>query len=183
MRKLLAVIIAIFFVCVSSVVCAEGIDISALTTAELKELIVSIQKEIDNREDATLSDQSYTLPCEILNVDGYRLEILRVGELSYDGTLILQFDVLAENTSPYDIEIDLSFVSIDDWDVRDSMVSEGIKVSSGKKSSGEMMFVCFGIEKASINDIESFEFEVSVWDKGRSLYNLYRTETLKGKFA
>jgi hypothetical protein len=182
MRKLLALLLMMLVFCVPVAFAENSIDFSALTIEELEELIDLAQKEIDNREVSIQPNDSYVFPCEILNVGGYRLEIKSVSSYAYNGTLHLEFDVLAENTSPYDIEIDLSFVSIDEWDVRDSMFTEAIEISAGKKATGNMSFTCRGVEKDSIDEIESFEFELSVWDKGRSLYNLYRSEILKGKF-
>ena len=113
----------------------------------------------------------------MLDAEGYKLDITDVSIYEYEKTLFVIFTVMAENRSEYDIEIDMSIESFGDYDVRETSSSASVLVSNGKKANGQMNFLLRGITDTTIKD---FEFELSVWDKGRSLYNLYRTETLNG---
>lgn len=158
---------------------AEGIDLGSMTSEELTALIESAQNELNSRKEESGIN---ILAGEILNADGYVLSIENVSSMQFEGNLFIIMDVIAENNSEYDIEIDMSFESINDWDVRDTMASEAILVSSGKKTQKQFTFIAFNMGLNELSDIECFEYQLSVWDKGRSLYNLYRTDVLKGVF-
>lgn len=158
---------------------AEGIDFGSMTNEELTALIESAQNELNSRMDTS---EVKVLAGEILNADGYVLSVESVSSMQYEGNLFIIMDVVAENNSEYDIEIDMSFESINDWDVRDTMASEAVLVSSGKKTQKQFTFIAFNMGLTELSDIESFEYELSVWDKGRTLFNLYRTDVIKGRF-
>lgn len=178
-RRLIAALAVSSILLLSGSSIAEGIDLSSMTNEELTALIESAQNELNSRNDGS---EINLLIGEILNADGYVLSVENVSSMQYEGNLFIIMDVVAENNSEYDIEIDMSFVSINDWDVRDTMASEAVLVSSGKKTQKQLTFVAFNMGLNELSDIEIFEYELSVWDKGRSLYNLYRTDVLKGAF-
>ena len=169
-------IVSMLVIMLCSVAVAESIDFAALTDDELAQLIADAQAEQRSRK-AQDADAAYQLPCVVLDVDGYKLEVTDVYTHVYENDLILTMDVHAENQSEYDVEIDMSLISYGDYDLSNSFQSEAIRVSTGKKANGTYDFY---IRKFTDTSVKNFEFEVSVWDKGRSLYNLYRTETLKG---
>lgn len=170
-------IVSLIAILICSVAVAETVDFSALTDDELANLIADAQAEQRSRRTDQDGEYIYELPCTLLDIDGYKLEVTDVYSYSYENDLILTMEVFADNQSQYDIEIDMSIESFGDYDMSDSFLSESIKVSSGKKANGSYDFY---IRKFADTSIKDFEFEISVWDKGRSLYNLYRTETLKG---
>lgn len=182
MKKIFTLVLTLMMVILVNAT-AEQIDFSAMTIEELEALIADAKTELANRqnnEDNTdASGEVYHFPCVILNTDGYKLEVLSVNRYEYEGSTLITLDVAADNTSEYDIEIDVQFSTMGEWDISDISNSEAVRVKSGKKTKDAMTFYIQNIDATSIND---FEFDVSVWDKGRSLYNLYRTETLKGTF-
>ena len=170
-------IISLIAILICSVAVAETIDFSVLTDDELAQLIESAQDELYSRKKNADGDVVYELPCTVLDSEGYKLDITDVSIYEYEKNLFVIFTVMAENRSEYDIEIDMSIESFGDYDVRETSSSASVLVSNGKKANGQMDFLLRGITDTTIKD---FEFELSVWDKGRSLYNLYRTETLNG---
>lgn len=182
MRRISALVLALMMVIFVNAI-AEQIDFSAMTTEELEAFIVDAKTELANRqnnEDNTeASDEVYHFPCVILNTEGYKLEVLSVSRYEYEGSTLITLEVAADNTSEYDIEIDVQFNTMGEWDISDSSNSEAVRVKSGKKIKDDMTFYIRNINATEIND---FEFEVSVWDKGRTLYNLYRSELLNGTF-
>lgn len=169
-------IVSLFVLLIGSVAFAESIDFASLSDDALAQLIADAQAEQRSRK-AQNADAAYQLPCVVLDVDGYKLEVTDVYSHVYEDDLILTMDVHAENQSEYNVEIDMSLKSYGDYDLSDSFQSEAIRVSSGKKANGTYDFY---IRKFTDKSVKNFEFEVSVWDKDRSLYNLHRTETLKG---
>lgn len=180
LKKIFALVVALMMAIAGSAM--ADIDISTMTDEELEALIADARTELDSRRsNADGKEDVYRFPCVILDVDGYKLEVLNVSTSEYNGNAMVNLDVIAENTSEYDIEIDLSLTTIGEWDFSDKSLSEGVKVKSGKKSKDTMMFYIRDFDVASVLSSD-FEFEVSVWDEGRSLHNLYRSAPLKGAF-
>ena len=169
-------IVSLIAILICSVAVAETIDFSALTDDELAQLIESAQAEQRSRK-ASDDGLVYELPCVLLDTGDFKLEATDVSVFDYENNVCIFMPVNVENNSEYDVEIDMSIEAFGDYDVRWTSSSGSVLISSGKKVIDQMDFLITGISDTSIRD---FEFEISVWDKGRSLYNLYRTETLNG---
>ena len=169
-----AIISLVIMLCSAAV--AESIDFATLTDDALAQLIADAQAEQRSRK-ASDDGLVYKLPCVLLDTGDFKLEATDVSVFDYENNVCIFMPVNMENNSEYDVEIDMSIEAFGDYDVRWTSSSGSVLVSSGKKVIDQMDFLITGISDTSIRD---FEFEISVWDKGRSLYNLYRTETLNG---
>lgn len=183
MKKLFALLLMLLFVVGNAFAEQQTYDFSAMTDEEIESFIDAATAEMKTRKADAASEsdsQVYEFPCVVLDTGEYKLEILAVNTMEYDGTTIMMCDVRAENSSEYDIEIDMSFESVGDWDVRNVTTSESIQVTSGKNAQAQMSFYFFNMTNL---DFEKFEFEVSVWDKGRLLFNLYKSNVLNGTFV
>ena len=115
-------IVSMLVIMLCSVAVAESIDFAALTDDELAQLIADAQAEQRSRK-AQDADAAYQLPCVVLDVDGYKLEVTDVYTHVYENDLILTMDVHAENQSEYDVEIDMSLISYGDYDLSNSFQS------------------------------------------------------------
>ena len=171
----------VLFLVIAMTVCAfaEPIDFTSMTDEELQVLIETATNELNSRKVSDDSEEIYHFPCVVLDTEEYKLEITDYQLMDYEGSLIIFCDVIAENNSDYNVEIDMGFDSVNDWDVRDLTSNERLLVSAGKKAKGQMSFIIFQFSDA---EVKNFGFGVSVWDKGRSLYNLYDSGELKGTF-
>lgn len=179
MKKAIAGIVLFLILAMAVGAFAEPMDFASMKDEELKALIEAATEELNSRKTSDDSEEVYHFPCVVLDTGEYKLEITDYRIMEYEGSLCIFFDVIAENNSDYNIEIDMGFDSIDNWDVRNLSSTASMLISAGKKAKGEMSFVVF---QFSDTEVENFEFGVTVWDKDRSIYNLYDSGTLKGTF-
>ena len=127
-------IVSLFVLLIGSVAFAESIDFASLSDDALAQLIADAQAEQRSRK-AQNADAAYQLPCVVLDVDGYKLEVTDVYSHVYEDDLILTMDVHAENQSEYNVEIDMSLKSYGDYDLSDSSIrgNKGFQRKKGKR--------------------------------------------------
>lgn len=186
MKKLVAVVLALLlasFACAEGVLSKYGIDIDALTNEELNAIVIESENALKARSEVEAETTAIPFPGVIFDKEGYILEIKDISASVFEDSLIIFMDAYVENNTHYNVEIDLGIESVDGWDTSDSVGSEGIQVAPNKKANGQMIFMLNGMGYSSVSDIESFEYEISVWDKDKSLHNLYRSEIIKAYFA
>lgn len=159
-----------------------GIELSSLSDAELSKMAEMIDDEINARNQSEGSVGAVYFPGVIFDESGYTVDVKQVSCTEYEGNLIIDMETHVQNGTDYNIEVDLSIESIDGWDTRSSVGTSAIRVSPQKKTAGSFSFFLRDMGYKSIEDIGSFEFEISVWDKDKSLHNLYRSDILTGDF-
>lgn len=176
MKRLMAFLMCTLMI-LSMCVMAEEIDYAGMSDDELTAMIEQASEELASRHKDDDGDAVH-FPGVILDEPEYKLTVNDVSGCLVEGYFLVTLDVTAENNSEYDIEIDLCIDSVNEWDLE--WCTGSIRVSNGKKAKGEMWLLFLDIDLESFDDIENFEFYVSVWDKGRSLFNLYKSETMTG---
>ena len=159
-RSITAFLLALVFLSTSVLIpcsaSAEGLDYSALTTAELQDIIADVRNELIERK--ALSEGNLFLIDEVNDLQIY---LTGKGEKDWMGGYNLEIVVI--NNGSRAVSVSFDHVVINGWetDVWDGLVQD---VGAGKKKKGYLPLAFDEADISSISEVEEVEISFHTFD-------------------
>lgn len=160
-----------------------GVNVSSLSDDELASIINEAKGELENRTNSDNESEVIKFPGVIFDEYDCVVEVKTLEASIYKGNLFVDVNAYIENNTSYNIEVDMTIMSIDDWDLNDMLHTDGTKVTQGKKANGKFDYIFRDMNLNNLDDIGTFEFYISIWDTDRNTHNLYKSEIMVGDFV